>query len=244
MAAPKATKKKRAAGDDARDAGDGALRLFTDSRYERRFEARTPVLAALTVLGMSIGAVLVGAGTYGQWLRAEQLGPHPWAPYLLAGGAVALLIVAVFGQRLPKPIRVGDAGIAVEKEPSDLDRIGWFEVQRIYVDTDLMTIQASGRALSIPLTTHAAAAARAMAEAKKRIPTKIEDGAAAKIGAPDDAAGETLPLDPPQVTGLRCRKTEKAIGFEKDARFCGACGEVYDKESVPKRCLTCDAKLR
>ena len=68
-------------------------------------------MAILSVIAMSIGAVAVGAGTFGQWLRADELGPHKYAPYLLIAGAILLLGVALFGQGTAKPIRVGDAGV-------------------------------------------------------------------------------------------------------------------------------------
>jgi hypothetical protein len=53
-----------------------------------------------------------------------------------------------------------------------------------------------------------------------------------------------VPLEPPQAAGQRCKASDKLIAFEKDARVCGRCGEVYHKEGVPSACLTCGAKLR
>jgi hypothetical protein len=52
------------------------------------------------------------------------------------------------------------------------------------------------------------------------------------------------PLEPPQIAGQSCKATGKVISFEKDARLCGQCGELYHKSGVPDRCLTCDARLR
>src|SRR5262245_17670862 len=117
-----AKKKKRRAragerGEEARPGvEDSWLRQQSDSRSERRFEAKTPLFAVITIVGMSIGAVLLGAGVYGQFLRAEALGPSKYALYLLAASAVVLLGIALFGQRVPKPVRVGDAGVAIEKD--------------------------------------------------------------------------------------------------------------------------------
>ncbi len=89
-----------------------------------------------------------------------------------------------------------------------------------------------------------AAAARALAEARARIPERVQDIPEGKLPTPDDAAGEVLPLEPPQAAGQRCKATDKLIAFERDARFCGRCGELYHKDGVPKRCLTCSARLR
>lgn len=235
-----ASKKKARRAEPAKDPGVW-LRLRTDARSERRYEPKTAPAAIITVLCMSIGAVLVGAGTYGQWLRAEGLGPHKYAVHMLAGGAAILIGVALFGYRMPKPIRVGDAGVALERDASDFDRIGWYEVTRVLLGGDVLTIQASGRSISIPIATHADAASRALAEAQDRIPARIDEGT--KLPAPDDSAGEALGLEAPQIAGARCKKSDKAISFEKDARLCGKCGEVYHKDTVPKRCVTCDAKL-
>ena len=47
-----------------------------------------------------------------------------------------------------------------------------------------------------------------------------------------------------QLAGARCKASDELIAFEKDARLCGRCGEVYHKSHVPDRCLTCDAALK
>jgi hypothetical protein len=240
----KPTKKKKRKAEPTE--GGVMLRSGSDVRYERRFEPKTAAVAVLSVLGMSIGAVLCGAGTYGQWLRAEGLGPHPYAPYLLAGGALPLLVVAIFGQRVPRPVRVGDAGVAVEKEPTEMERIAWHEVKRVLLIGDMLTFQAPGRQLSFPLSAHRSAAHYAVAQAVERIPARVDDEAKAKLSgaSPDNEEGKRVPLDPAQVAGARCKQSDRVVAFEGDARLCGRCGEVYHKDEVPKRCLSCDAKLR
>ncbi len=122
MAAEKTTKRRQKAATSDAGSQTSMLRLRTDPRQERRFEPATPASAWISVLGLSIGSVLLGAGVYGQWLRAsfraDVTGPHPYASYLLMAGALVLAAVALFGPRQIKPIRVGDAGLAVEKEPA------------------------------------------------------------------------------------------------------------------------------
>jgi hypothetical protein len=252
VATEKTTKRRQKSTRTGGGGGDGgeqsALRLRTDPRRERRYEPKASPLAVISVVAMSVGAVLVGAGVYGQWMRAwfraEAEGPHPYAVYLLLGGAALLVAVALFGQRAAKPIRVGDAGVAVEKDPGEIERIEWRDVTRLLLSDSALTVQTAGTSIGIPLDVHGPAAARALAEAKERIPKKVEGVEARGLPEVDDAAGEVLPLEPPQVAGTRCKASDKMIAFEKDARLCGRCGEVYHKDTVPPRCLSCDALLK
>jgi len=219
------------------------LKARSDPRSERRYEPKATKATLVTILGMSIGGVLAGAGTYGQWFRAEALGPHKYAPYLLGAGAVVLLAVSLLGEWSARAIRVGDAGIALEKDPTDVERIAWREVTEIVVSDDMVTFQAHGRSISIPRRLQPQAVARALTEARARIPAHMED-VHADVETVDDSVGEVVALEPPQVAGLRCKQRDKLIAFERDARLCGRCGELYHKDSVPARCATCEARLR
>ncbi len=244
MAAEKTTKRrKKTSGEAAGTNADLALRTHDDPRSERRFEPTASVMAVLSTIAMSVGAVLVGAGTYAQWLRTGDLGPHPAAPYLLAGGAALLIVVALFGQRLARPLRVGDAGVALEKDPGELERLEWRDVTRILLSGGVLSLQGSGTTISVPVAVHRAAAARIFSEASRRIPAKVEGVDGSSLGEADSQAGEKLMLEPPQVAGQHCKQSDKLIAFEKDGRLCARCGEVYHKDSVPPRCLTCDAQL-
>ena len=80
--------------------------------------------------------------------------------------------------------------------------------------------------------------------ASRRIPARVEGVDGTALGTPDSQAGEKIMLEPPQVAGQHCKQSDKLIAFEKDGRLCGRCGEVYYKDSVPQRCLTCDALLK
>jgi len=141
-------------------------------------------------------------------------------------------------------VRVGDAGIAVEKDATDLDRVEWRDVTAITLGGDVLTVQSPGTTLAIPVKLHAQAAARIVAEARERIPARLDDLDPSRLAAVDDHEGEVLPLERPQIAGARCKASDKLITFEKDARLCGRCGEVYAKDSVPAECLTCEAPLR
>jgi hypothetical protein len=139
---------------------------------------------------------------------------------------------------------VGDAGVAVEKGGGELDRIEWRDVTRILFGGGVLTLQSPGNTIAIPVDAHPQAAARAATEARRRIPKKCEELDISAIPALEDGEGEVVPLEPAQVAGARCKASDKLIAFEKDARLCGRCGEVYHKESVPKECLSCEAPLR
>jgi hypothetical protein len=60
---------------------------------------------------------------------------------------------------------------------------------------------------------------------------------------PKDSDGELVPIEALQVTGRRCAATDKVISFERDARLCPTCAQVYLKDHVPKKCLTCGGEL-
>ncbi len=221
-----------------------ALKQRSDPRSEQRFEPKSSTTDILSVLAFSIAAVLVGAGTYGQWLRGEALGPHKYAPWLLASGAAVLLAAAILGPRPASPIRIGDAGIGLEKSPSEIERIAWNAVQKIILGEKSLTFQGEGLTLAIPLKAMPEAAGKALREARERIPDKASDIAKSPLESLSDSTAITLSLEPAQVAGTKCKASNRLIAFERDARLCGRCGEVYHKEEVPKRCLTCDARLK
>jgi hypothetical protein len=240
MAVEKSTTKKRKTSKPAAESTH--LRHMSDPRTERRYEPATSAFAIGTVLVFSLGAVALGAGVYAQWLRGGDSGPHPWSLYFLVTGAVLLLAVALFGQTTARPLRVGDGGVAIEREDA-IERIPWCDVSRLLVSGDAVTVQGDGITISIPRGVHAQAAARVVREAKERIPEKVD--AEASVPAVEGAVEPgPIALEPPQIAGRACKGSGKVVSFEKDARFCGRCGELYHKTSVPDRCLTCDARLK
>lgn len=243
MAAEKSIRPKRKTSKGAPSEDTRYLRQLSDPRHERRYEPTTSAFAIVTVLLFSIGAVALGAGVYAQWLRTGDAGPHPWSMYLLIAGAVLLLAVALFGQTGARPVRVGDGGVAVERDESTVERIAWCDVSRLLISSDAVTVQGEGVTLSVPRGAQALAASRIVKEARHRIPAKVE-GDASVEPPPGAVEPANEPLEPPQIAGQTCKASGKVISFEKDARLCGRCGELYHKSHVPDRCATCDAKLR
>ena len=230
--APPAGGKPAAAGKAAHATGRAepvALRQIDSPRSERRYEPRATPQAIVSVLLASIGVVALGAGSYAQWLHGWIRGeaePHrlaAYAPFILAAGAIVLLGILLFGVRPAHPIRVGAARRAgAATTPPPAGRRGG----------------RGGRARPpAPPPPRRGGAAAAPPPPRPGLGGGV-------LPPPPHAAGEVLEIEPVQVAGLRCKATHKAISFEKDARLCGRCGEVYHKDAVPPQCVTCGARLR
>jgi hypothetical protein len=96
--------------------------------------------------------------------------------------------------------------------------------------------------LAASLATHPQAAAWIVQEARGRIPAAVDVPGDSTLPAAAAEAGETLPLDPPQVVGRHCASSGKVISFEPDARVCPRCERVFHKDHVPPTC-DCGAAL-
>jgi hypothetical protein len=244
MAANKTNKRtSKTSNDRLQGRGESALRLRSDPRTERRYVPRTSVLGIVLLVALLLSGVLLGAGVYSEWLRSSENGPLLAGRYLLLGGALLLALVALVGSRSTKPIRVGDAGVGCEKSSSEIERMEWRHVTRVILGKNTLTFQGSGQAIAIPLRLQPQAAARALAEARARVPKRVEVTDGGAVMELNEDAGVVVHLEAPQVAGARCRASDKLIAFERDARICGACGEAYHKDHVPPKCLTCDAQL-
>lgn len=245
MASPGAKPKTKAKAKQSSVSKPGGaskwLRNPNEPRSEIRYEPSSHGAALAGVIISSGGAVLAGAGFFSQFLRGQ--GPHSYALYILLGGVVAFVAGLFISASAPRNIRIGDAGIAVEASKG-IERIGWHEISSIALEPGVLAFRGpTGRVIHVPRSAHPAAFARALIDARARIPAKVE-GIKEEAKAPPQQAGEKLPLPPPQLAGLHCRASDQLIAFEHDARLCGRCGETYHREGVPERCLSCDAELR
>jgi hypothetical protein len=210
-------------------------------REERRF---TPDRTQTTRLGMGavlLGGLLLGAGLYGQWVRDE---PLSYAPYILGAGALVLALGLWFGDVMALPVRVGDAGIAVEKS-GEIVRVPWCDLQRISLEGGALVAKASELTVSIPLGPHRHAISCILSEAARRVPDvmKATREELSALPAATEAGGELVEVEALQITGRACAASAKPISFERDARLCPRCAQVYHKEHVPKACVTCAAEL-
>jgi hypothetical protein len=220
-------------------------------RRERRFmpmSSGNPLL--VKALG-GVGAVALGAGTWAQFgreLMAVELPPYAFGPYLLVGGALLFGAAVWLGTTSEPPVRVGSAGVAVEK--SELVRLPWHGVERIVWNAEREEIAVRGKDdagrelnLAFRVSVHPFAAAWIAREGRERIPNRTDVPAEVPELPPTRASdGEILPLDPIQVVGLHCAHGGKIIAYEPDAVICPRCELVYHKLSTPEECA-CGAAL-
>jgi hypothetical protein len=210
-------------------------------RKERRFEPSRTQASRLAVFGGMAGALALGAGVYAQWLRET---PLESAPYIVAAGAVALGLALWFSDAGAVPVRVGDAGIAIEKG-SEITRLIWCDIKRIFVERGNLVARGEELTLTIPVGAHPLAASWILSEGVRRVPESmdVKRSELRNLPEPRDKDGEVLTIDALQVAGRHCAASEKPIAFERDARLCPNCGQVYHKEHVPKTCVTCQADM-
>jgi hypothetical protein len=213
----------------------------TRQRKERRFVPEATQGSKLVAIVGMVGALIAGAGVYGQWLREE---PLNYAPYLVAVGFVVLGISLWFTDLGLLPVRVGDAGVAVEKG-SDLVRLAWCDMNRIFVEKDKLVLDGEELALDIPIKGQPRAVAWILSEASHRVPDAmdVKRSVVDELPAPKDSDGELLTIESVQVTGRHCKGCGKVVSFEREARLCPVCAEVYHQEHLPKKCATCDSEI-
>ena len=225
-----------------------AKREAARDRKERRFEPAALTSAGNVYAVGALGAVLMGAGAWGQFgSLVQEHAPEPfrYAAYVLAAGALLVGAAIWIGTSGDASLRVGDAGLAVDK--GSLRRMPWYAVERI--DWRGETVRVTGRdemgsemTVAASLKSHAQAAAWIVKEARERIPAVVDVPDDATLPDPLASAGTTLTLEPPQVVGKHCAASGKVIAYEPDARVCVRCERVYHRTQVPETC-ECGASL-
>jgi hypothetical protein len=210
-------------------------------RKERRFLPEATYASRASIAGGMLGALVLGAGVYGQWLRDE---PRVIAPYLFGVGAIALGAALWFGDAGALPVRVGDAGIAIEKG-NELVRLAWCDLERVSNEGGELVAKGKDLTLRIPVAAHRAAVAWILSEGTKRMPAAMDVKRQSLEGLPEpkDSDGELVAIEGLQVAGRHCAASGKPVSFERDARLCPVCGQVYLKDQVPAKCLTCGSAL-
>jgi hypothetical protein len=221
---------------------DKKKRKATRERTERRFipvATHTSRLAA--GLGM-IGSLALGAGVYGQWMQET---PLAFAPALVTAGAIGLGAGLWLGSASVFPVRVGDAGVAIERGP-EIMRVLWCDIEEIRLTGSSLVVKSKSVSLEIPVGAHPKATGFIVAEADRRLPkvVKLDESARKSIPLADaQLGGEVVPVTGDQVAGRRCAASQKIISFERDARLCPNCGQVYFKDNVPQTCVTCGVEV-
>jgi hypothetical protein len=227
----------------AHDNHDARAKVEAGKLVERRFTAEPTGRSNIQALIGGLGAAALGAGAYATWMHDV---PMSAAPYLFGGGALAVIAAAVMGSADGLPLRVGDAGIGVERGGREPERIGWFEVDKVALDgKDRVVVEGAKKRIVAPATHHPQAAGWILKEAFARIPKRVSvdaDKSGELVRAASDHA-TMIAIEPPQVTGRRCKASATIISFERDARICKRCGEAYDRKHAPEKCLTCEAPM-
>jgi hypothetical protein len=210
-------------------------------RKERRFASESAQASQLAVGAGIVGGLALGAGVYAQWVRAI---PLEHAPYILAAGAFTLGAALLFGDQKTPAVRIGDAGIAIEKG-NELVRVPWCDIDRVYVEGGKLHVKSKTAPLALPLAAQSTAVSWILAEGTRRVPDvmDVRREALNDLPEPKDTDGELVTLEAVQVAGRVCAKTGRAIAFERDARLCPRCAQVYHHSGVPKKCVTCKADL-
>ena len=215
-------------------------------RQERRFVAQSANNPWLVRILGGLGATALGAGTwgysYGHAFDAdEKLKPIP--SYLIAGGAVLTGATIWLGTSSEMPLRVGDAGIAMEK--GEVRRMPWWAVSQFTWESGNLALVVAGKdeagtswTFKVPIKSHAEAVGWLVKEALDRIPKLVDIPDRVLEGLPgaNAHAGTKIALEPLQVVGKRDAVTGKTISYEPDARVCARCERVYFKRTVPKKC--------
>lgn len=227
MTVAKKSKKKRAA----------AKR----ERRERRFAPETTYASRVTTAAGMLGALALGAGVYAEWVRDQ---PRPFAPYLVAAGALVMGGALWRAGDEVRHVRVGDIGVALEKG-GELVRLLWCDLERVSIDGGKLVARGKSTTISFPIDAHPKASAWLVTEAGRRVPDVVSASRAEidKLGLPSEKDGELVTIEELQITGRHCRATDKPIAFERDARLCPTCCETYLKDHVPRSCATCGSEL-
>jgi len=221
--------------------GKKAKKKRKRERKERRFSGEAGQTSRPAVGAGIVGGLALGAGVYAQWVRSV---PLEQAPFILAGGAFTLGAALMFGDAKTPAVRIGDAGIAIEKG-NELVRVPWCDIDRVYVEAGKLHVKSKIAPLSLPISAQKTAVAWILAEGTRRIPDvmDVRREALNDLPEPKDGDGELVTLEALQVAGRACAKTGKTIAFERDARLCPRCAQVYHHTGVPKKCVTCKADL-
>ena len=211
------------------------------ARKERRFLPEPTYASRASIGGGMLGALILGAGVYSQWLSEN---PRAIAPYLFGVGAISLGAALWFGDAGALPVRVGDAGIGIEKG-NDLVRLAWCDIERVFSERAELVAKGKELTLRIPIAAHRSAVAWILSEGTKRVPTVMDVKRQSLDGLPEpkDNDGEFVVIEGLQVAGRHCAASGKPVSFERDARLCPNCGQVYLKDQVPAKCVTCEAAL-
>lgn len=219
-------------------------KLTSEGGPARRKERRIATSATYLPRGLAatglISAVVLGAGVTGQWVLDPAF---EYAPYLVAVGGLGVGIALGIGPR-ETAVAVGDAGVAVERSRETL-RMPWYQIKSITLQGDRLVVASAGSTLAFSVGANPGAAALVLSEAAQRVPDvlDVDKSAAEKLPDPTKLDVRRVDVSDDQLAGLSCANSKQVIRLEEDARLCPRCSQVYHRQSVPSRCVSCDAEL-
>jgi hypothetical protein len=235
-------KKTKATAPGASGGAARRARAKPRERRELRFEPRASASATVVYVIGALGAFAMGAGAWGEFgSLVSDGGPEPfkYAPYVLAAGAVLIGVAIWIGTSGEPPLRVGDAGIAVER--AGVRRMPWYAIERITWSEE--AVRAAGKddagvstTIVASVRSHGQAAAWIVKEARERVPAVVDVPEQVELPEPRATGVETLALEAQQVVGKHCAASGKVIAYEPDARVCPRCERVYHRAHVPESC--------
>jgi len=219
-------------------------------RQERRFFPHSSANPKIVAIVGGIGALILGAGAFGQFGTMKMVETSQFVPWMLAVGTALIGVAFWFGTSGEPPLLVGDAGVGIDRGTTPR-HIPWYAVESLAWDGSARADVVKGvDEATVPLTvtaklaSHPLAAAWIVKEGTARVPkvVNVPEEIAGELTQTGEADGDARRLEPLQVVGRRCAASDKIISFEPDARLCTRCERVYHKNSVPKKCR-CGASL-
>ncbi len=230
-------------------------------RRERRFVASGGVDAGIIRLMFAVGAMLLGAGAFGQFMRPNlaqvdvdgsalpALPPLPYAYGLLAAGALVTGVALWIGSSGGSAMRVGDAGVALEK--GEIVRMAWNAIKELTWDRAARSVRLLGTdemGAAVDWTfaekEYGDGVGWILKEGRARLPQllDLDNETADEVDTVSADAGELLQLEPLQVVGKRCAQCDGVLAYEPEGRVCPHCERVYHKAHVPEHCA-CGANI-
>src|SRR6476646_9397 len=138
---------------------------------ERRFTAEPTSRSNYQALLGGVGAAALGAGAYAAWMHDV---PMVASPYLFGCGVLGIIVSMVIGSTDGMPLRVGDAGVAIERGGAQPERIAWFEVDKVLLEgKDRIVVEGGSKRIVAAADHHAQAAGWIVKEALERIPKRV-----------------------------------------------------------------------
>lgn len=218
-----------------------SLQSQDKKRKQRRFSTSSTFMPGWVALVGMASCLVLGSGVFGLWMADPAI---YWASYLVTAGGVGLGIALWFGQPPEVAVAVGDAGVAVEGS-RQTTRLNWYEVRAIRTRGGRLVVEGEQTTLKFLIGANLAASSFLLKEAAERVPDVLDIDPRASKSLPDPTTVRGLLEDvqDDQVAGARCAASETLIAMEEDARICPCCGQIYEKNHVPTKCVSCDTSL-